>query len=92
MDRPERTADGRRRGRAGPVTPHGVALWLRGRAWEALCGGRPRSVLTLGLLSLALLTAGLRGCAPEVFWTALAGWAGLIGAAFGLLRGCRRAD
>ncbi|MFF8773041.1 hypothetical protein [Kitasatospora sp. NPDC015120] len=70
----------------------GVGLRLRGRAWETLCGARPRSVLTLGLLALGLLAAGLRGCAPGVFWPAVGGWAVLLGASFGLLRGCRKAD
>ncbi|MFE2109565.1 hypothetical protein ACFXAF_27400 [Kitasatospora sp. NPDC059463] len=70
----------------------GVGLRLRGRAWETLCGARPRSVLALGLLALGLLAAGLRGCAPGVFWASVGGWAALLGASFGLLRGCRKAD
>ncbi|MER7702656.1 hypothetical protein ABTX81_07145 [Kitasatospora sp. NPDC097605] len=79
-------------GRAPHVALRGAGLRLRNRAWETLCGARPRSVLALGLLSLGLLAAGLRGCAPAVFWTAVTGWAALLGAAFALLRHCRPAD
>ncbi|MFE7562971.1 hypothetical protein [Kitasatospora sp. NPDC057500] len=79
-------------GRAPRVALRGAGLRLRNHAWEALCGARPRSVPALGLLSSGLLAAGLRGCAPGVFWTSVGGCAVLMGTAFGLLLRCRPAD
>ncbi|MFF3071909.1 hypothetical protein ACFVSN_00925 [Kitasatospora sp. NPDC057904] len=61
---------------------------LRGRAWNIMCGVRPRTVLALAVLSLGLLAAGLCTSAVPVFWAFTGCWALTLAIAFALLRAC----
>ncbi|MFJ4191822.1 hypothetical protein [Kitasatospora sp. NPDC089509] len=61
---------------------------LRGRAWGAMCGVRPRTVLGLALLSLVLLAAGLRASAAPVPWALTGCWVLALAIAFAVLCAC----
>ncbi|WP_329485629.1 hypothetical protein OG618_03355 [Kitasatospora sp. NBC_01246] len=65
-----------------------LGLGLRSRGWEMVRGVRPRTVLGLGLASLALLAVGLLPAPATVFWAFTGGWALILAASFAVLRLC----
>ncbi|MFJ9610563.1 hypothetical protein ACIRS1_29895 [Kitasatospora sp. NPDC101176] len=77
-----------RRDRALDARLRGFGLGLRSRAWDMMRGVRPRTVLGLVLLSLGLLTAGLRTSAAPVLWAFTGCWALTLAIAFAVLCAC----
>ncbi|MFG3227204.1 hypothetical protein ACGF07_20770 [Kitasatospora sp. NPDC048194] len=93
MDRQEpipplSTEHDRRSGHRPDTAVRRFCLRLRSRAWDVTSGLRPRTVLALITVSVALLAVGLRASAEPLFWAFTGGWALALAVSFAVLCAC----